>query len=162
VTSERPNILADEPWEFVAEKMGVRGRQVAEPAGARDLGATIYEYEPGASGFNLHAHYSFEELFVVLQGQPTLRTADGERPLAAGEVIACPRGRDGMHTFANPGEEPARILAISTLQFPDVVIYPELGTVAVATRHPFKPPAEGEDEGLVALFPRDSDVRRRT
>jgi uncharacterized cupin superfamily protein len=160
--SERPNVFATEPWEFNAEKMGVRGRQVGEPAGARDLGATIYEYEPGASGFNLHTHYGFEELFVVLQGQPTLRTGDGERTLAGGEVIACPKGREGMHTFANRGAEAARILAISTLQFPDVVVYPELGTVAVATRHPFKPVAEGDDEGVVALFPRDSDVRGRT
>jgi len=67
-----------------------------------------------------------------------------------------------MHTFSNPTGEPARILAISTLEFPDVVVYPELGTVAVATRHPFKTVGEGEDEGLVALFPRDSDVRGRT
>jgi uncharacterized cupin superfamily protein len=161
VTDERPNVFADDPWEVVAEKMGVRGRQVAEPAGARELGVTIYEYEPGASGFNLHTHYGFEELFVVLRGRPTLRTADGERSLVAGEVIACPKGRDGMHTFANPGEESARILAISTLQFPDVVDYPELGTVAVATRHPFKPAAEGEDPGVVALFPRDTDIRGR-
>lgn len=157
--SERPNVFATEPWEFVAAKMGVRGRQVGEPAGARDLGATIYEYEPGASGFNLHAHYGFEELFIVLQGRPTLRTSGGERPLMTGEVIACPKGRDGMHTFANPGAETARILAISTLEFPDVVVYPELGTVAVATRHPFKPVAEEGDKGVVAVFPRDSDVR---
>ncbi|MFY9578316.1 MAG: cupin domain-containing protein [Gaiellaceae bacterium] len=160
--SQRPNVFADETWELTAEKMGVRGRQVGEPAGAKELGAMIYEYEPGASGFNLHTHYGFEELFVVLSGRPTLRTPEGERPLETGDVVSCPKGRDGMHTFSNPTEEPVRILAISTLEFPDVVVYPELGTVAVATRHPFKPVGEGEDEGLVAVFPRDSDVRGRT
>jgi uncharacterized cupin superfamily protein len=159
MTAERPNVFADAPWDFVAEKMGIRGRQVAEPAGAEELGAGVYEYEPGASGFNLHTHYAFEELFVVLDGRPTLRTLEGERTLAPGDVIACPRGRDGMHTFANPGEEPARILAISTLHFPDVIVYPELGTVAVATRHPFKPPADGEDEGVVGLFDLDANKR---
>ena len=36
--------------------MGVRGRMVARPAGASELGGTVYELAPGASDFNLHAH----------------------------------------------------------------------------------------------------------
>jgi uncharacterized cupin superfamily protein len=154
------NVFADGPWPFHAEAMGIRGQPLAKAIGARDLGVTLYEYEPGAKGFNLHTHYGIEELFVVLAGTPTLRTADGEQILAPGAVVACPKGRDGLHTFSNPTDEPARILAVSTVQFPDVAIYPELDTVGVVTRHPFEPLAEGDDEGIIGLFDRSANKRR--
>jgi uncharacterized cupin superfamily protein len=54
-------------------------------------------------------------------------------------------------TFTNPTDEPARILAISNKVEPEVVVYPELGKVAVATRSPFEVP-EGDDKGIVAMF----------
>jgi uncharacterized cupin superfamily protein len=158
--SEAPNVFAEGSWDFTAEKMGVRGNFVAKRAGAHELGGTVYEYEPGATGFNLHTHYGIEELFVVLQGHPTLRTPDAERPLEPGDVIACPRGRDGMHTFSNQSDGPARILALSTVQFPDVAVYPELGTVGVVTRHPFEPVPEGGDEGVIGRF--DLSANKRT
>jgi uncharacterized cupin superfamily protein len=156
----RPNVYEGE-FQLEREEMGIRGRPVARPAGARELGASVYELAPGASGFNLHAHYGNEELFVVLQGTPTLRTADGDEELAPGEVVACPRGRDGMHTVANRSAEPALVLAVSTANSPDVVIYPETDTVGVATRHPFAPVPEGGDEGIVGAFRKDDNLRAR-
>ena len=148
----RPNVFAEGPWDFEGEKMQIRGRGVAQPAGARELGATVYELAPGASGFFLHAHYANEELFVVLTGRPTLRTHEADRELEPGEVVACPTGREGTHTFTNRSDEPARVLAISTLRFPETVVYPEEGRVFVMTRDPYGPVAAGEDEGVVATF----------
>ncbi len=156
----RPNVFeGDFPMD--RPEMGVRGRMVARPAGARELGGTVYELAPGASGFNLHAHYGNEELFVVLRGTPTLRSADGEEQLATGEVVACPRGREGMHTIANRSRQPALVLAVSTANTPDVVLYPESDTVGVATRSPFAPVPEGGDEGIVALFKNADNMRGR-
>jgi uncharacterized cupin superfamily protein len=154
----RPNVYSGE-YQMEREEMGVRGSLLAPAAGARELGASVYELAPGASGFNLHAHYGNEELFVVLRGTPTLRTVDGEEELAPGEVVACPRGRDGMHTIANRSAEPALVLAVSTANSPDVVIYPETDTVGVATRHPFAPVPEGGDEGIVGAFRKDDNLR---
>jgi uncharacterized cupin superfamily protein len=98
-----------------------------------------------------------EELFVVLSGRPTLRTGSGEEALAPGDVVSMPRGIAGMHTFTNPTDEPARVLAISTKAIPEVVLYPELGKFGVATRDPFAAVEEGGDAGVVGLFelPRD-------
>src|SRR5438552_18886389 len=123
----RPNIYADEPWDMTAEKMQIRSRFVGKAAGATELGASVHELLPGSTGFNLHAHYGMEELFVVLSGRPTLRTGSGEEQLEPGDVVFCPRGPDGLHTFTNPTEEPARVLAVSTNPSPEVVLYPELG-----------------------------------
>jgi hypothetical protein len=40
-----------------------------------------------------------------------------------------------------------------------VVIYPENGTVGVATRNPFVPVPEGGDEGIVGLFRQEDNQR---
>jgi len=157
----RPNIFEDEfPIERAA--MGIRGRRVAGPAGAKELGGTVYELVAGASGFNLHAHYGNEELFIVLSGTPTLRTLTGEEELLAGDVVACPRGREGTHTFANRSQAPARILALSTANRPDVAIYPENDTIGVATRDPFEEVPEGGDGGVLGLFRSEDNVRPQT
>jgi uncharacterized cupin superfamily protein len=153
----RPNVYADGPWDMEAEKMQIRSLFVGLASGAKELGASMHELLPGSSGFNLHTHYAIEELFVVLSGRPTLRTPENEEQLEPGDVVCCPRGRDGMHTFANRTEEPARVLAISTVQYPDLVLYPELGKFGVATRHPFVPVPEGGDPGLLGLFELPTD-----
>ena len=56
---------------------------------------------------------------VVLSGRPRLRTPEGERELEPGAVVAFPRGPDGAHQVTNPGDEPARVLLVSTMNFPD-------------------------------------------
>jgi len=147
----RPNAFADEGWDMEVERFQLRARMVGKHAGARALGATVYELDPGSSGFNLHAHYGMEELFVVLGGRPTLRNGQTEEELAPGDVVSCPPGLAGMHTFANRTAEPARVLAISNKVEPEVVLYPEIGKVGVATRSPFEKP-EGDDQGIVAMF----------
>jgi uncharacterized cupin superfamily protein len=147
----RPNIFEGE-WEYDLAEEGIRGRTPSIPAGARELVVDSYELAPGAQGYPLHAHYSIEELFVVLRGRPTLRTGDAEEQLETGDVVACPRGREGTHTLANRSDEPALVLAISTVQYPDVIVHPELGTVAVSTRPPWKPLEDGDDPGVLTRF----------
>ena len=48
----------------------------------------------------------------------------------------CPEGRAGLHTFRNPTQEPAQILAVSAGSLPDVIAYPEHGYAWVAIRDP--------------------------
>jgi uncharacterized cupin superfamily protein len=149
----RLNVYADEPWDRTAEQMRIRTRFFGLPLGAQELGASLHELLPGSTGFHLHAHYGMEEMFFVLSGTPTLRTVDAEEELTPGDVIFCPRGLDGLHTFTNPTDAPARVLAVSTTPAPEVVLYPELGKVAVSTRkNPWEPVPEGGDEGIVAMF----------
>ena len=148
----RENVFADDGgWDIDAETMQIRGRMVGKRSGAEQLGATVYELAPGASGFNLHAHYGMEELFVVLSGRPTLRDGTTDQELSPGDVVSCLPGLRGLHTFANRTDEPARLLAVSNKVEPEVVLYPEIGKVGVATRSPFVKP-EGEDQGIVAMF----------
>jgi uncharacterized cupin superfamily protein len=148
----RLNFLDDEPWDEVDDEGGRRTRSFGHPFGADKLGASLIELLPGARDWALHMHYGVEEMFFVLAGTPTVRTPEGEETLAPGDVVYFPEGVDGLHELSNPTAEPARVIGISTKRFPDVVAYPERGYAWVATRHPERPAAEGEDEGIIARF----------
>ena len=115
-----PNVFSDSPWDFEAELARIRGRGIAEPAGTREIGATVYELAPGASGFFLQADSVNDELFVVLSGHPTLRTELADRELEPGDVVASPSGYDGTETLANMSGETARVLAVSTPRLSEV------------------------------------------
>jgi uncharacterized cupin superfamily protein len=116
------------------------------------LSASLYELLPGSPGDRLHMHYGIEEMFFVLSGTPTLRNGRTEEQLAPGDVVHCPEGRDGLHTFVNPTSQPARILAVSSRRFPDVLVYPEQGIAWVATRNPDFPAPDEGDPGIIARF----------
>jgi uncharacterized cupin superfamily protein len=148
----RLNFLNDEPWDEIDDAEGVRRRWFGHPFGADKLGASLIDFSPGSPDTPLHMHYGVEEMFFVLSGTPTLRTPSGEEQLSPGDVVYCPEGPDGLHTFSNAGDEPARILGVSSKRFPDVVAYPERGVAWVATRHPERPVPEGGDEGVIARF----------
>ena len=147
----RLSFLADEPWDEDDEG-GSRTRWFGHTFGADALGASLIELLPGASGGPLHMHYGVEEMFFVLVGRPAVRTPEGTETLEAGDVVYFPEGRAGLHDFSNPGDETARILAISSKRFPDLLVYPERGVAWVATHHPERRLEEGADEGMIARF----------
>ncbi len=139
-------------WDGDDEEAGRRHRVFWRPDDAR-MGATLYELAPGAQEDRMHMHYGAEEMFFVLSGRPSFRNGDGEEALAPGDVVFCPEGRAGLHTFSNPTDEPVGLLAISAGSFPDVVAYPEHGYAWVATRDPDPKLLErGGDPGIIARF----------
>lgn len=147
----RQNLFTGE-WDGDDHEPGTHHRVFWRPDGAR-MGATLYELAPGTPESRIHMHFGAEEMFFVLRGRPVLRTRDGAETLTPGEFVFCPEGRAGLHTFSNPADEPAQILAISAGSFPDVVAYPEDGYAWVATRDPDPGLlAKGGDPGIIARF----------
>ncbi len=153
----RPNVFSE---TFSVTRGDLRIERVASKAGAEQLGGTLYELPPGSEGAPLHLHHGMEELAVVIAGTPTLRTLEGEVELVAGDVVAFPRGRRGAHTLANRSDAPVRYLMVSTKVMPEIVEYPEQGTVRVLARSPSEPPGPDQDpaERPVLLFDR-SDAK---
>jgi uncharacterized cupin superfamily protein len=127
------------------------GRQ----AGAQRLGASLFEVPPGGATFPLHAHLHNEELLIVVAGAPTLRTLDGERVLAPGEVVACPAGRGGAHHLSNATADPVRVLIVSTMVAPEINVFPDTGELWVRD---FVPGADAPDGAfdVRAPMPRDA------
>jgi uncharacterized cupin superfamily protein len=105
--------------------------RVGAQAGARELGATVYELDPGAVGSPLHVHHANEELLLVLVGTVSLHGPDGTQLLSAGAVVAFPRGQAGAHSLVNRSDAPVRYLVVSTTNRPDVVEYPDTGATLV-------------------------------
>jgi uncharacterized cupin superfamily protein len=125
------NAFSDD-WEPGEDWSGGGGLSKRLPRGDV-LGASVYELGPG--NFSVyHFHHGAEELLVVLRGTPTLRTPDGERVLAEGDVVHFPAGPDGAHGLRNDTEEPARFLLASDHPSPEVVEYPDLGQVTAQAR----------------------------
>ena len=105
---------------------------VAAPLGARLLGARYVEVPPGKRAWPLHCHHANDELFVILGGRGVLRYGAAEHCVNAGDVVVCPAGGvETAHQLRADGDEPLRYLAISTMNEPDVLEYPDSGKVAV-------------------------------
>jgi uncharacterized cupin superfamily protein len=118
--------MPDAPFRAKAARVGAH-------AGSHELGATLYEIEPGGAISPYHFHHANEELLVVLSGSPVVRTPGGPHHVAAGAVMAFTRGEDGAHAVTNPGPEPARVLVVSTMHFPDVAEHIDTGSVLTIT-----------------------------
>lgn len=110
--------------------------RLGSQAGSERLGLSLWELPPGQAAYPYHFHYVEEELVVVLEGRPTLRTPAGRRELAEGEVVAFPRGEPGAHQLHNRTAETVRFLAFSTSGEPDIVMYPDSGKISAAERLP--------------------------
>lgn len=81
----------DEPREQPG--FNVRRARLARHAGAERIGLSLWELPPGEAAYPYHYHLADEEMIVVLAGTPSLRTGDGVRELAEGEVVGFPAGR---------------------------------------------------------------------
>ena len=137
-----PNLFEPD-WDAARDEppFSWRRARIGWQAGARDLGASLFELPPGSATFPLHAHYANEEMILVLAGRPSLTGADGEvRELVAGEVVACPAGREGAHRVDNHGDEAARVLIVSTMREPEINEMLEDGTFWVRDYAPGRTP----------------------
>jgi uncharacterized cupin superfamily protein len=116
------------------------GRQ----AGGERLGASLYELPPGQATFPYHAHFANEELLVVVEGRPSLRTGEGWRELSPGEVVSFKVGRSGAHQVVNRSDEPVRVLFVSEMNAPELSFYPDSNKILAGTRPPGG--EEGDDD----------------
>jgi uncharacterized cupin superfamily protein len=77
-----PNI--NEPrFDEPREEPGFRAQRarLGRQAGCERLGLSLWELPAGEAAYPYHHHLAEEELIVVLQGRPSLRTAAGWRDL---------------------------------------------------------------------------------
>ena len=138
----RPNVFSAE-WERTVEHgpFAISGSRVGAAAGARQLGACVFELAPGKRNLPYHAHHGIEELLIVLAGRPTLRSPAGERELTEGEVVAFPAGPGGAHQLINNTQTPVRYVMASTKAAADVIEYPDSGRISAQAGEPGAPDA---------------------
>jgi uncharacterized cupin superfamily protein len=119
-----------EPEGFLAgEALGLR------EAGGRALNVRLYEAPPGQALCPYHYEYE-EEWLLVVDGAPTLRDPDGQRPLKPGDLICFAEGPDGAHQVINRTGEPVHVLMWSSAREPSVAVYPDSDKLGVYLPNP--------------------------
>ncbi len=102
-----------------------RSGGLTEGTAAKKLGAGFDILEPGKIACPYHYHLAQEEMFVILEGQGTLRVAGERVPVRAGDVIVIPPGSEYPHHLINTGSAPMKYLSISTQERPEICYYPD-------------------------------------
>jgi uncharacterized cupin superfamily protein len=98
------------------------------------LGAGYDVLAPGKRGCPYHFHHAQEEMFVILEGEGSLRVAGQMLPVRAGDVIVIPPGPAYPHQFINTSDAPMRFISISTQERPEICEYPDSGKYQAYTR----------------------------
>jgi uncharacterized cupin superfamily protein len=129
------NVIHEDELQWIdtvqSPSFSSRRKKLSTAAGARMLGASIYELPVGTSAFPYHYHSANEELLYVLEGEGTLRLGDEKVPVRAGSFIAMPPGPAHAHRLYNSSNAPLRYLCVSTMITPEVVVYPDSHKVGV-------------------------------
>src|SRR5436190_16716584 len=124
------NLHGDE-WDETRDREGWRIKEafVGHRIGAELIGASMSEIEPGNKLWPFHTHHANEEWVIVLRGEPTLRTHEGERVLEEGDVVCFRRGKEGAHQVINRTKSPVRVVMLSSMIGPEIVEYLDTGKV---------------------------------
>ena len=113
------------------EKFGAGRAPVSTRIGASKLGYAVVRLKPGKRAWPYHSHHVAEEMFYVLEGQGTLRHADEEFPIRAGDFISAPADPRQPHQIINTSDSELSYIALGTEEPADVFLYPDSGKYGV-------------------------------
>jgi uncharacterized cupin superfamily protein len=102
--------------------------------GAAATGMSVYELPPGNTSWPYHFEVVDEEWLIVIEGELTLRTPDGESVLRAGDVACFPAAAAGGHAVRNHSDAPVRYAMPSTnARHGNAAVYPDSGKFSIWT-----------------------------
>ena len=104
---------------------------VAPLIGASQLGYAVIRLRPGKRAWPYHAHHVIEEMFYVISGSGTLRHAEEEFPIEAGDFICAPADPEQPHQIINTSDQELTYIALSNQMTTDVMLYPDSGKYGV-------------------------------
>lgn len=114
------------------EKFECRIAAVGAELDSKKLGFNVTVVPPGKRAFPYHAHRANEEMFFILEGEGSMRIDGATHKIRKGDFISLPPGRNSAHQIHNDSRAPLRYLAVSTMELPEVVEYPDSGKLGVS------------------------------
>jgi uncharacterized cupin superfamily protein len=118
--------------ERSSDEVHIRKASLGPWLGAETWAATLYELGPGEATTAYHYTWCREEWALVISGAPTLRHADGQTMLSAGDICCFPQGPTGAHQLRNEHQDVSRVIVFSTsTDRPMSTFYPDEGTVLI-------------------------------
>jgi uncharacterized cupin superfamily protein len=113
--------------EAFAEAVSGRSRQaLGDAGGITQFGVNLVELQPGAASSQRHWHSHEDEFVMVVSGELTLITDEGETLMRAGDCAAFPAGRPNGHHLVNRGWGIALFLAVGSRIENDKASYPDI------------------------------------
>ncbi len=136
----KPPILNIEKASFQKLSHGERFESetawVAPTLNSQKLGYNVTIIPPGKRAFPYHLHHGNEEMFFVLEGKGQIRIDGSVHRIRKGDFVSLPPGPGSAHQIINDSKQPLRYLAVSTMESPEVVEYPDTGKIGVLTGEP--------------------------
>lgn len=122
-------------------------RKFVPIGGANNALVSVYEVPPGKAAYPYHYHHKNEETFYILSGEGILRTPDGERKVAAGDLLFFPTGPAGAHKLSNSSDtENLTYLDFDVVHDVDIAVYPDSDKIGIWGM------------GINQIYPQDSNV----
>ena len=123
--------------------------EVGWTIGARGLGYRVSTLPPGHRFCPLHGHAREEELFFVIEGEPSVRMLSGTIRCRKGDFIALPVGESGTHQLLNDSDAPATVLLLARTEEFESCYYPDSDKLLVD----LPAPLDGRGSIMVAAHP---------
>ena len=100
--------------------------------GAKNSLVSVYEIPPHKSAYPYHFHHNNEETFYILSSEGILKTPNGEKRVAAGELLFFPAGPAGAHKLTNVSEtENLVYIDFDVVHDIDIAVYPDSDKIGV-------------------------------
>jgi len=113
-----------------AEAVNGRSKQaLGDAGGLTQFGINLVELKPGAASSQRHWHSHEDEFVMVVSGELTLVTDEGETLMRAGDCAAFPAGRPNGHHLINRGWGNALFLCVGSRIAEDRALYPDIDLV---------------------------------
>jgi len=132
-----------------------RRKQLGEAAESEQIGCSLYELPSGHRSWPYHYHTANEEAIYVLRGTGTIRLAGETSEVEAGDYVSLPADESGGHRVINDSDGTLRYLAISTMNDPDLTVYPDSEKMGVYVG---APPGGREERSLEGYYRIEDDV----
>ena len=146
----------DVEWtELEHEETRFRRKQLGEAAESEQIGCSLYELPSGHRSWPYHYHTANEEAIYVLMGTGTIRLAGETSEVEAGDYVSLPADESGGHRVINDSDGTLRYLAISTMNDPDLTVYPDSEKMGVYVG---APPGGREERSLEGYYRIEDDV----
>lgn len=143
------------PWEeWTSPKGRFRGaskelslalgakRDAAAGLGGHPFDLELSRLRPGECGCPFHLHAAQWEMFLLLEGQGTVRTTDGSHAVGAGDVVLHPPGN--AHQLTNSGDTDLVFYLIADNPPADYCHYPDSGKWGLREPRMFFRPHEAD------------------
>ncbi len=99
---------------------------------SENLNFDLRQLNPGQYSAPYHFHNYAEELFMIVSGAATLRTAAGLEVVGSGDLAFFERGETGAHQLYNHTDDPCIYLDVRTFIGYDVCEYPDSNKLFLA------------------------------